>query len=181
MNTIHAELEVWKDIPGYEGLYEVSNLGNIKSLEKNRDNGHHGSTKRHYPEKILRKSDSRGYTVSALFIQGKIKMRLIHRLVALAFIPNPLNKPEINHLDGDRKNNRVSNLEWVTRSENIIHKYQTLKAVPNCSKPVLDLNTGVFYDNITQAYYSKPSPYGLKYFRQMVSGRYRNSTSFQTV
>lgn len=95
--------EVWKDVIGYEGKYKVSNLGNIKSLIKN------------IPRKPFVKAN--GYL--SLNMLGK-KM-YVHRAVALAFIPNPQNKPEVNHIDSDKQNNIVENLEWNTSSEN--HKH----------------------------------------------------------
>ena len=98
--------EIWKDIEGYEGLYRVSNLGNIKSVRnsiilKGKDNGY-------------------GYMQVVLY-NGKRKKLYTHRLVAKAFIFNFDNKTEVNHIDGNKKNNEVSNLEWCTHSENIIH------------------------------------------------------------
>lgn len=104
--------ELWKDIEGFEGLYQVSNLGNVKSLKRNI---------------ILKpgivaykKTKENGYYIVNL----KSKPFYIHRLVAEAFIPNPENKPQINHIDCNKRNNNVKNLEWVTREENIQHAYK---------------------------------------------------------
>ena len=92
----------WKDIPGYEGLYQVSNLGEIKSLGN-------GKTRK---EKILRLTkDKYGYLYITLSENGKLKKFKVHRLVAMAFIPNPNNYTQINHKDENRSNNRVENLE----------------------------------------------------------------------
>ena len=116
--------EVWKDIEGYEGLYQVSTCGNIKSLAKSRKNGNG----RYYiqKEKLLKQSfTTTGYKKVELYKDGKRKSFKVHRLVAIAFIPNPDNKPEVNHIDGNKINNNIDNLEWVTSSENSIHAYET--------------------------------------------------------
>ena len=97
--------ETFLSVPGYEGLYEISNLGNVKSLRSG---------------KILKKSKNNvGYEIISLNKNKTRKSHLIHRLVALAFIPNPLGLPEINHKDEDKTNNNVENLEWCTRSYNL--------------------------------------------------------------
>ena len=116
--------EVWKDIEGYEGLYQVSTCGNIKSLAKPRKNGNGRSYIQ--KEKLLKQSfTSTGYKKVELYKDGKRKSFKVHRLVAIAFIPNPDNKPEVNHIDGNKINNNIDNLEWVTSSENSIHAYET--------------------------------------------------------
>lgn len=100
--------EVWKPIKGYEGLYEVSNMGRVKSLR--------------WPSpKILSPEKPGGYCRIQLYKNKKKIRMLVHRLVASAFIPNPYNKPEVNHIDGDKENNKVDNLEWVTGKENTNH------------------------------------------------------------
>ena len=106
--------EIWRDIEGYDGLYQVSNLGHVKRFYK--------AT----PPRILKASpNSDGYPFVKLYYDGKRKHALIHRLVALAFIPNPDNKPEVNHVDGIKTDNHVDNLEWVTDTENKRHAFAT--------------------------------------------------------
>ncbi|MBM5782939.1 MAG: endonuclease [Pelagibacterales bacterium] len=108
--------EVWRDIKGYEGLYQVSSLGNVKSLNYNR-------TKK---EKVLKfGKDKGGYYFVVLYLNKKAKTIIAHRLVAIAFLENPENKPQVNHLNGKKLDNRVENLEWSSRSENMRHAFDT--------------------------------------------------------
>lgn len=102
--------EIWKDIVGYEGLYQISNLGNVKSLDYRRTG----------KERILKPvTDSVGYLHVVLCKNRKLKTFNIHRLVANAFLENPDHKSDVNHKDEDKTNNCVDNLEWMTRKENI--------------------------------------------------------------
>lgn len=114
--------EIWKDIKGFEGLYQVSNLGNIKSLEKIRIMPNGGN--RIYSQKILIPVMNRNNYLSVqLCKDGIVTRHLVHRLVAMQFINNPLSKPQINHIDGNKSNNIISNLEWNTPKENIQHSF----------------------------------------------------------
>lgn len=102
--------EIFKDIKGYEGAYQISNFGNVRSLKRNI---------------LLRQSpDRKGYLHIILYKNNKSKVGRIHRLVAETFIPNPENKPQVNHKDGNKLNNCVNNLEWVTNSENQKHAFK---------------------------------------------------------
>jgi len=116
--------ERWKDIPGYEGYYQISNLGRVRS--KNRIIKIKDCIGKKYS--INRKSVNRkirtqknGYCYIGLSIKDKEKVFLIHRLVAISFIPNIHNKPQVNHKDGNKLNNYVKNLEWCTELENKQH------------------------------------------------------------
>ena len=111
-------MEEWRDIEGYEGLYQVSNLGRVKSLNRfiYKNNG----TIQPLKGKICAMCpDNNNYIKVSLCKNGKYALKLVHRLVAIAFIPNPENKPEIDHINTDRKDNRVENLRWCTHKENV--------------------------------------------------------------
>lgn len=117
--------QIWKDIPNYEGRYQISNDGKVRSLERKvylESRGIYRTVK----GIILKGSpDTLGYPTVALWKDNKLDLRRIHRLVAEMYIPNPDNKPQVNHIDGDKTNNSYTNLEWVTMSENIKHAYKT--------------------------------------------------------
>lgn len=112
--------EVWKPIDGYEGLYEVSNMGRVKSLERLVQNN--GSMQRKH-EKVLRQNVRKkyGHCLVALCKDGNVSVKLVHRLVACAFLPNPENKPVVDHIDTNPLNNKVDNLRWVTVQENCLN------------------------------------------------------------
>jgi hypothetical protein len=114
---------IWKDIKGYEGLYQVSNFGNVKSMDNeiNVLTRWGTYTNRSKKGKILKLLNNNGYRAVILSKHGKTKLELIHRLVGNAFIPNLLYKPQINHKDCNKSNNVYTNLEWCTPSENGIH------------------------------------------------------------
>lgn len=116
--------EIWKDCKGYEGLYQVSNKGRVKSLQRIRINHSRGVWVQE--ETLLRgKINQDGYRVVHLTQpKGKSKCEFVHRLVAITFLPNPSHKKEVNHINSIRTDNYVENLEWVTRKENIDHASQ---------------------------------------------------------
>ena len=116
--------EVWADISGYDGFYKVSNLGNIKSLQ--RYVKYKDGRVRLFKEKILSGGKvGRGYLSVTLFKGTKKNMEYVHRLVAEAFIPNVNNYPQINHKNGIKTDNRVENLEWCNNSMNMKHAFKT--------------------------------------------------------
>jgi hypothetical protein len=112
--------EVWKTLPEYDS-YQVSNLGRIASAGRV-VNSVQGSRRTSYGCSIIKSTDNgRGYKLVTIQVNMRRKNFYVHRLVAAAFLPNPENKKEVNHIDGDKANNRASNLEWATRLENIQH------------------------------------------------------------
>lgn len=143
--------EIWKDIKNYEGLYQVSNLGNVKSL--------------HRYEKLLKPyiNEHNGYVYVILYKNKKNKCCRVHRLVAQTFISNYENKPYVNHIDGNKQNNCVSNLEWCTAKENTQHAFKNgLIKIPKGkdnhmykkygdkhwnSKKVINIDTGKIYNS----------------------------------
>jgi hypothetical protein len=117
-------MEIFKDIIGYEGIYQISNLGNIKSLERLVNN--HSNFKKRLKEKILKKNISKtGYYVVDLKNNCNRKTLKVHRLIAIHFIENKLNKCFINHINGIKTDNRIENLEWCTIKENNFHAQKT--------------------------------------------------------
>lgn len=147
--------EVWKDIEGYEGLYQVSNLGRVRSVDRyvrtSRGNG-----LKPVKGKIIKQAVLSGYVCVRLHKNNKEKTHLVHRLVANAFIPNHNNLPEINHKDENKQNNLISNLEWCDRAYNV-HYGTGIKRnkESQSSKPVLcyslDGNLIEQYNSIREA------------------------------
>lgn len=137
---------MWCDIKGFEGKYQVSNLGEVKSLKRllKTSNGKQWYVR----ERILKQNDSKGYKKVVLQNKSIKKTIKVHRLVADGFIENPGNKPCVNHKDGDKTNNNITNLEWVTYSENTIHAWKTGLKV---KKQGEDHNTSKYSNNEIRA------------------------------
>lgn len=118
--------EMWKNLSGYEGLYQVSSLGRVRSLDRIITDSH---CSRLMKGKFLKATTHNGkhpYKYVSLSKKGHIEKAFIHQLVAKTFIPNPKEKPQVNHIDGDPTNNILTNLEWVTNAENTQHAYDNL-------------------------------------------------------
>ena len=134
MTKEEPNVEIWKDINDYEGLYQVSNFGNVKSL------GNEFTRK----ERFLKLSpQSKGYLTVVLQKNATRKMVLVHRIVAEYFVSNPLNKSQINHINGDKTDNKVENLEWVSHRENLDHAIKnnlTLKGEENRNSKLKDVD-----------------------------------------
>ena len=135
--------EEWRDIKEYEGLYQVSNLGRVRSLNCR---GHKGCIGILTP-----RLDGKGYEMVALYKEGKARNTKVHRLVAQAFIPNPNNYPQVNHKDEDKTNNNVDNLEWCTNEYN--HNYGTRneRVAKSLSKKVICITTGEIFNSMREA------------------------------
>ena len=112
--------ETWEKVPGFDGFYEISNMGKVRSLTRFRGNGNGG----YYQKgRILLGWISGGYKTFCICFLGSRKFFQLHRMLAIVFIPNPENKPCINHKNGKKLDNRLKNLEWVTYAENNKHAY----------------------------------------------------------
>ena len=128
--------EIWKPVKNFEDRYYISNFGRVYSIKR---------------ETIMKPSMLNGYWRVILYDGNKTKGCYVHRMVAEAFIPNPQNKPLINHIDENRANNKISNLEWVTFSENVNHGNRNDKVSNVLSRPVLCVETGIVYSSGKQA------------------------------
>ena len=148
--------EKWKDIKGYEGIYQVSNLGRVRSFAKSYD-----------PHIMTPMPNQKGYMRIFLINGTRHRWLRVHRLVAMAFIPNPNNLPQVNHKDGNKKNNCVDNLEWVTNEENWEHAVRNGFNYYN-KKPVALLEDGKIiktFDSISAAAKSTNTPLGSIYYQ----------------
>lgn len=167
-------IEAWKDVIGYEGRYKVSNTGKVfKTIDSQLSNI--GEVRLHI--------NARGYVTASLYKDGKAKNFVVHRLVAQAFIENKDNKDVVNHKDGNKTNNIVTNLEWCTKSENQIHAYETglIKRKkygdgPN-AKIVINTQTGEKFLSVV----GLAESLGISYYSlwNQLSGRSKNNTPFQ--
>lgn len=118
VNGPPCDKEAWRPIAKLDGLYEVSSYGRVRRASPGKGT---------YVGRILRQgSSTTGYCIVVPSVNGKMRVMQVHRLVAEAFLPNPLEKAQVNHKDGDKKNNHVENLEWATASENMLHSYRVL-------------------------------------------------------
>lgn len=140
---------------GYEELYQVSNLGNVRSLFR-------------YKKQLKPCKNNIGYLYVNLYKNKKIKRLSIHRLVAKAFIDNPENLPQVNHIDGDKFNNNISNLEWVTASQNVSHRFKELGQKPfkKYKNGEFDFNSKEGMKKYSKNYYKKNKEKILEYQRK---------------
>lgn len=130
--------EIWKDCKGYEGKYQVSNLGRVWSIKR-----------QHY---LTPNKHTKGYLqVTMMAKNGKMKMEYIHRLVAIAFIPNPNRLPQVNHKDEDKTNNCVDNLEWCNSKYNNNYGTHTKRGPIARRIPIICVETGIIYSSQAEA------------------------------
>lgn len=167
-------VEIWSDIEGYENLYQVSNLGRVKAL----GNGICNSK-----EKILKATKhSCGYLRICLHKYGKAKYYFTHRLVALAFLPNPYNLPQVNHKDEDKTNNRVDNLDWCSADYNMNYGTRNIRSAesntnhPKKSKKVLCIETGKIYPSTHQV--ERELGFNYSTISKVCNGKYKTAYGF---
>lgn len=149
-------MEQWKDIPGFEGCYQISDQGRVRSLDRKATSGK--TLPGQIINPIVQKS---GYHHVGLWRGGVCYQRRVHRLVAQAFIPNPENKPTVNHLNEDKGDNRVENLEWATHRENTVYgnciEKRTANRNPNAPNRRMKVigtdkeGREIVFDSITEA------------------------------
>lgn len=158
-------MEIWKDIKGYEGLYQVSNYGRVKSLERIINQWNRFKVcKRHCPERLLKQiTEKDGYYIVNLYKNGQRDWRRVHRLVAEAFIKNPNNLPYVNHKDLNKQNNCIDNLEWCTDLENKQHAKENghIRKGKPIGKYDLQGNLIVSYSNARECAKQERLPYTL--------------------
>ena len=171
------DFEEWRDVKGYEGMYQISNLGRFRSCSRMVKNKH---SYRPVKEKVLKPFKWGSYMYVHLRSGEKLISRSVHRLVAEAFILNTHNKPEVNHIDGNKMNNCASNLEWCTSSENELHAARTglinyarkrvrcvntetgsVHAFDSCAAAArwLGLHRNTLYDKLKRSEVSSPARY----------------------
>lgn len=131
-----SDKEIWRDIPGWEGLYQVSNQGRVRSIRV----------------RVTKPFDAKGYKVATLHSGARMERAGVHRFVARAFLPNPEGKEQVNHINGDKADNRPENLEWVTCQENNLHRCRVLGGGGGrAERPVICQTTGEWFPSITSA------------------------------
>jgi hypothetical protein len=165
---MQENIEIWKDIPGYEGVYQVSNLGNVFSLKKKR--------------KMIGQKNNGGY----IYVKLNKKQKYIHRLVAISFIDNENNFPQINHIDENKANNNVKNLEWCTAKYNRNYGTSSIRISEkqlndkNKSKAVLQKKDGVIINEFpsTKEVYRKLG-YNFAYISACCLGKYKQAYGYQ--
>jgi hypothetical protein len=186
-------METWRSVVGYEGLYEVSDLGRVKSLFKIVMWGVSKTVERIMPEKILalQVDQSTGYYSVMLTKDGVHKRCSVHRMVASAFIPNPDEFPEVNHIDAVRTNCTFSNLEWVTRSKNHLHAYKignkemvrynmARYAIENKSQSVMQISLDGAIIEVFPSQQDAARKLGVKQesISRCISGKYKSAGGF---
>lgn len=163
-------MQNWYSVSGYEGLYEINRNGQIRSLQK-----------KYYQKQITQRIDRGGYITVRLSKEGISKTFLLHRLLILEFIPNPNNKPFVNHINGNKLDNSLENLEWVTHRENVIHAFTSglNKSSQIKSFALFDHCTKKYYPSIKEAAICLNIPYSS--LKNMINTNRRNKTCLEKI
>jgi hypothetical protein len=163
---------MWTDLKGYEGIYQINDKGDVLALESIRFKN------RVYKEKILKGVvNNLGYKCYDLYKDGKRMNVKAHHLVAKKFVDGYKEGLIVNHKDGNKLNNHFSNLEWVTHKENSIHSFKYRLNVKK-GKDVIDLETGVFYESIGDAFRSYNLNISLSHFKKQLAGKTQKNHKF---
>lgn len=171
LESITLEGEEWRDVIGYEGLYMVSNIGRVVFLHRIVSNGK--SVREIYPKLCKLTINTDGYAIVHIHVNNKVSRKLVHRLVADAFIPNPDEKSEIDHINTLRDDNRADNLRWVTSSENS-HNPITLKrnkdAGLKMGKPIAKVREGLIIERYPSIKSAKKAGYNEQTIGRSLNG-----------
>jgi hypothetical protein len=171
-------MEIWKDIKGYEGFYQVSNLGRVRSLDRKRL-GKNGFIKI-YKGKILKGHvNNLGYVCYDLFDKNNIRKNIKgHFLVAFHFCKGYKKGLVVNHKDGNKVNNHYINLEWIEFIENVRHAFRN-RLIVKKGFEIVDLQTGIFFESMGDAYRSYNFNFSISHFKNMITGKKTNITKLQ--
>lgn len=170
--------EIWADVSGYEGIYQVSNLGNVRSLDRFRKNRKGLAFIK--GRMLAQQKQKNGYLSVNFTVDGVVKNVRVHRLVASAFIDNPNGFNEVNHIDENKENNCCDNLEWCTRSYNCSYGKGLSKRAAKCSIPCIQLRNGIEiarYPSIIEA--SRQTGINMANIQRCISGDYSQTHGFQ--
>ena len=174
-----VDMEIWKDVKGYEGYYQISNMGNVRSVDRVRRKSNHGYDAHIKGKVIKQRSQKNGYKCVTIYKDGVAKTVRVHRLVAAAFVPNPNGYGEVNHIDENVENNCANNLEWCSRSYNCSYGSGLSKRAKKCSKPCVQYKDGIEiarFPSISEA--SRKTGIVFSSIQSCVSGKQKTTHGF---